>query len=39
MVLLKNAEPGAQAFYDFLRSDPAKDIFKQHGFDTTVSGT
>jgi molybdate transport system substrate-binding protein len=38
MVLLKNAESGAQAFYDFMLSEPAKTILKQHGFDTAVNG-
>ncbi len=32
MVLLKNAEPAALAFYDFLLSEQARGIFVQHGF-------
>lgn len=32
MVLLKNASPQAQAFYDFLQSPPAQAVLAKHGF-------
>ena len=32
MVLLKNASPGAQAFYDFLQSAPAQAVLARYGF-------
>ncbi len=32
MVLLKNAGPAAQAFYDFLQSPPAKAVLAKYGF-------
>lgn len=32
MVLLKNASPDAQAFYDFLRSPPAQAVLAKYGF-------
>ena len=32
MVLLKNASPGAWAFYDFLQSSAAKAVLARYGF-------
>jgi molybdate transport system substrate-binding protein len=32
MVLLKNAGPGARAFYDFMQSPPAKAVLASYGF-------
>ncbi|MCE2679561.1 MAG: molybdate ABC transporter substrate-binding protein [Burkholderiales bacterium] len=32
MVLLKNSDASAQAFYDFLLSEQARGVFVQHGF-------
>ncbi len=32
MVLLKNADADAKAFYDYLQTPPARDVFKKFGF-------
>jgi molybdate transport system substrate-binding protein len=34
MVLMKNATPAAIAFYEYVRSEKARTIFKKYGYGT-----